>query len=71
MSHNQKAGQRHRIKIANRPFEDVIKFRYLGTTVRDQNSMLKEIKSRLMKSGNACFSLLSFRLLSRNVKVKI
>jgi methyltransferase-like protein len=30
MSHYQKAGQKHSIKVANRSFEDVAKFRYLG-----------------------------------------
>jgi hypothetical protein len=29
MSHSQKIGQRHRIKIVNRSFEDVAKFKYL------------------------------------------
>jgi hypothetical protein len=29
----QKAGQRQSIKIANRSFEDVVKFKYLRTTV--------------------------------------
>jgi hypothetical protein len=74
MSHSQKIGQKHSIKIANRSFEDVVKFRYLGTTLTDQNHMHEEIKSRL-NSGNACYhsvqSLLSSRLLSRNLKVKI
>jgi hypothetical protein len=45
--------QRHSTKIANRSFEDVGKFRYLETTVTDQNCMPKDIKSRL-NSGNAC-----------------
>jgi hypothetical protein len=47
VSRCQKAGQRQSIKIANRPFEDVAKFRYLGTTLTDQNCIQEEIKSRL------------------------
>jgi hypothetical protein len=74
MSHGQKIGQKHSLETANRSFEDVAKFKYLGTTLTDQNCMYEEIKSRL-NSGNACYhsvqSLLSYRLLSRNVKVKI
>jgi hypothetical protein len=54
MSHSQKTGQKHSIKIANRSFEDVAKFKCLGTTLTDQNHMHKEIKSRL-NSGNACY----------------
>jgi hypothetical protein len=69
-----KVGQKHRIKIANRSFEDVAKFKYLGTTLIDKNCSHVEIKSRL-NSGNACChlvqSLLSSYLLSRNVKIKI
>jgi hypothetical protein len=49
------------------------KFKYLRTTLTDQNCMHEEIKSRL-NSGNACYhsvqSLLSSCLLSRNLKVK-
>jgi len=47
---------------------------FLGTTITDQNSIQEEIKSRL-KLGNACYhsvqNLLSSRLLSRNLKIKI
>jgi hypothetical protein len=74
MSRSQKTGQKHGIKIANRSFEDVAKFRHHGTTLTDQNHMHEEIKSRVI-SGNACYhsvqSLLSSSLLSRNLKVKI
>jgi glycerol-3-phosphate O-acyltransferase len=74
VSRCQKAGQRQSIKIGNRSLESVAKFKYLGTTLTDQNCIHKEIKSR-PNSGNACYhsvqSILSSRLLSRNVKVKI
>jgi hypothetical protein len=74
VSRCQKAGQRQSIKIGNRSFESVTKFKYQGTTLTDQNCIHEEIKSGL-NSGNACYhsvqSLLSSRLLSRNVKVKI
>jgi hypothetical protein len=74
MSHSQKIGQKHSIKMANRSFENEAKFKYLGTTLTDQNCMHEEIKSR-QNLGNACYhlvqSLLSSHLLSRNLKVKI
>jgi hypothetical protein len=72
-SHSHKTGQKHSIKIANRSFEDVAKFKYLGTTLTDQNCKHEQIDSRL-NSGNACYhliqNLLSCRLLSRNVDAK-
>jgi hypothetical protein len=50
----KKAGLKHSIKIASMSFEGVAKFKYLGTTLRDQNCMQEGIKSRL-NSGNACY----------------
>ena len=48
--------------------------KYLGTTLTNQNSIAEEIKSRL-RSENACYhsvqNLLSSRLLSKNLKIKI
>jgi hypothetical protein len=54
LSHHQKAGQNHDIKIGNKCFENVAWFRYLGTTVTHQNLIQEEIKRRL-NSGNTCY----------------
>jgi hypothetical protein len=56
ISRCQNTGQMHSIKIANRSFEGVAKFKYVGTTLTDQNCMHEEIKSRLY-SGNAYYHL--------------
>jgi hypothetical protein len=54
MSLSQMIGQKHSVKIANRSFEDVAKFKYLEATITDQNCMHEEIKSRL-NSENAYY----------------
>ena len=46
MSRYQNAARSHSIKIENSSFERVGKFRYLGTTLKNQNSIQEEIKSR-------------------------
>jgi hypothetical protein len=43
------------MKIANRSFENVSQFKYLGTTATDQNLIQEEIKRRL-SLGNACYN---------------
>jgi hypothetical protein len=50
----QKARQRQNIKITNRFFEDVAKFKCLGATITDQHCMHEESKGRI-NSGNACY----------------
>jgi hypothetical protein len=74
LSRHQNVGQNQDKKIANRSFANVSQFKYLGTTVTNQNLIKEEIKRRL-NSGNACYhsfqNLLSSRLLSKNVIIKI
>jgi hypothetical protein len=71
---HQNAGQDHDIKTANRSFENVLQFKYLGMTVTNQNLFQEEIKRRF-NSGNACYhsvrNFLSSRLLPKNVKIRI
>jgi hypothetical protein len=50
MSRDQNAGLSRSMKIDNSSFERVEQFKYLETTLTDQNSIQEEIKSRL-KSG--------------------
>jgi len=69
MFRDQNAGRIHSVMIDNSTFESVEEFKYLGTTVTNQNSIGEGIKRRL-RSGNACYhsvqNLLSSRLLSKN-----
>jgi ribosomal protein S2 len=74
LSRHQNARKNHHMKMANRCFENVAKFRYLGTTITNQNLIQEEIKRKL-NSGNACYNsvqnLLSSRLLSKNINIRI
>jgi hypothetical protein len=70
----QNVGQNRDIQIANRSFENVSHFKYLGMTVTNQNFILEKIKERL-NSGNACYhsvqNLLSSWLLSKSLTIRI
>jgi len=55
MSRHQNARRIHSVRIDNITFESVEEFKYLGTTLTDQNSIAEEIKSRL-RLGNACYN---------------
>jgi hypothetical protein len=54
MSWEQNAGWDDSVKIDNNSIEKVEEFKYLGMMLTHQNSIQKEIKSRL-KLGNACY----------------
>jgi hypothetical protein len=74
MSRHQNPVQNQNIRTANASFEKVAKFKYMGTTLINQNDIHDEIKSRL-NSGNARYysvqNLLSSRLISKNLKIKM
>jgi len=74
MSLDQNAGRIQSVRIDNISFQRVKEFKYLGTTLTNQNSIAEEIKSR-SRSGNACYhsvqNFLSSRLLSKNLKIKL
>jgi hypothetical protein len=52
LSLHQNAGQKSNIKVANRSFENVAQFKYLGMTLTNKNLFHEENNSRLHK-GNA------------------
>ena len=62
------------IKIGSNAYEKVKTFKYLGSLLTNQNYVQEEIKCTL-KAGNSCYysvqTLLSYRLLSKNLKIKI
>jgi len=74
MFRDQNAGRIQSVRFDNSTFERTEEFKYLGTTLTNKNSIAEEIKSRL-RSRSACYhsvqNLLSSRLLSKNLKIKI
>jgi hypothetical protein len=74
MSYYQTTKQNHYTKVANKSFKNVVKLKYLGTVVKNQNCIYDKIKSSL-NLGNAHYravqNLLSSCLLSKNIKIKM
>jgi len=74
MSRDQNAERIHSVRMDNSTFERVEEFKYLGTTLTNLNAIREEFKKRL-RSGNTCYysvqKLLSSRLLSKNLKIKL
>jgi hypothetical protein len=70
-SHHKNASQNPDMKGATRTFENVTQFRYLRTTITNQNLIQEDIRRRL-NSGNVCYhsvkNVMSFLLLSKAFK---
>jgi len=66
LSRHPNSGQNQNVRIAYESFENVAKVKYLGSTLKNQNDIPDQIKSRL-NSGNDCYhtvqNLLSSRLI--------
>ena len=71
---NQNAGQSHSIKINNSSFERVEEFKFVGTTLTNQNSIQEENQSTLQSANACCHSVkypLPSSLLFKPKKIKI
>jgi len=55
MSREQSAGQNYSINTGNKSRKNVQHFKYLETTLTNQNCITEEI-NREMSSGNACYN---------------
>ena len=74
ISRDQNAGRNQNIKTSNNSFERVEELKYLVTNLKNQNSIQEEIKSGPNKESARSHSmqkLLSSRLMSKNIKIKI
>ena len=62
------------ITVGSNSYEKVKTFKYLGSLLINQNYIYEEIKCRFT-AGNSCYYsvqiLLSSRLISKNLKIKI
>jgi hypothetical protein len=74
LSRHQNVGQNRDIKIAKRSFENVSRFKYLGTTVTNQNLFQEEIGGDLILVMLATFRSRTFCLLvccQKTLKMRI
>jgi hypothetical protein len=66
MSRDQNVGRSHSVMNDNRSIRTVEEFKFLGTTLTNQDSIQEEIKSRL-KLGNSCYYSVQNLLLSGKI----
>ena len=72
MSQDQNAEQNHNMRTDSQSFERVEQFKYLETTLINQNSMQEEIKSKLKEiAGCHLVQNILSSLLPKNMKNKI
>jgi hypothetical protein len=74
MSQDRNAGRSYSIKTDNSSFERVEEFKFLGTTLTNQNSIQEDNHSTLQSGNASCHlvkNLLSFNLLSKIIKSKV
>jgi hypothetical protein len=69
MSHNQTTGQNHYIKKANKSFQNVAKFKYLGIMVTNKIAFIKKLRADNLRNTyyNAVQNCLSSIVLSKHV----
>jgi hypothetical protein len=72
ISRHPNSGQNQNVRIANKSFENMAKFKYLGTTLTNQNDINDEIKGTL-NLGNAYYystqNILYSRFTSKHLKI--
>jgi hypothetical protein len=68
MSHEHSTRRNHNIKAANRSFENLAEYKYLGRTPPDQSRVCETIKTRL-NSGNTIHHSIHF--LACNPRIRI
>jgi len=67
MFRDQDAGQSHSIKTDNRSFERVEEFKYLGTTLTNQNSIQEKLRANW---SQGMLAIIWFRILCLPIAIQ-
>jgi hypothetical protein len=71
LSHHQKTGQKHYIKVANSSYENVTQVKYLRTTVKNKNLVQVEIRRDRFMVMLATIEYRNTCLFDCSIKIKI